>query len=118
MNSESLRQAVASMSFKSVVLNTMLPAPINVILGTASLLIRRCDVVPMRTGYDPPILAADEPTGNLDSQAARSVLRLFENLVAGGKTILMVTHDSELSRRARRTLVIADGEIVDERVNV
>ena len=67
---------------------------------------------------DPPILAADEPTGNLDSQAARSVLRLFENLVAGGKTILMVTHDSELSRRAQRTLVIADGEIVDERVNV
>jgi putative ABC transport system ATP-binding protein len=66
---------------------------------------------------DPPILAADEPTGNLDSRAAESVLRLFENLVGGGKTILMVTHDAELAGRAQRTVVLADGEIVDERVN-
>jgi putative ABC transport system ATP-binding protein len=66
---------------------------------------------------DPPILAADEPTGNLDSRAAGSVLRLFENLVDSGKTILMVTHDNELAGRARRTVVLADGEIVDERVN-
>ena len=42
---------------------------------------------------DPPILVADEPTGNLDSRTADSVFRLFESLVAGGKTILMVTHD-------------------------
>jgi putative ABC transport system ATP-binding protein len=66
---------------------------------------------------DPPILAADEPTGNLDSKTAEAVLRLFEDLASRGKTILMVTHDGELSRRARRTVVIADGEIVDEQVN-
>jgi len=64
---------------------------------------------------DPPILAADEPTGNLDSRSAESVLQLFENLVDGGKTILMVTHDDELAGRAQRTIVLADGEIV--RVN-
>lgn len=64
---------------------------------------------------DPPILAADEPTGNLDSKTADSVFRLFESLVADGKTILMVTHDSELANRVHRTITIADGEIVDER---
>ena len=67
---------------------------------------------------DPPILAADEPTGNLDSKAAESVLRLFEDLINNGKTILMVTHDNELAERALRTVVIADGEIVDEKVNL
>lgn len=66
---------------------------------------------------DPPIMAADEPTGNLDSKAAESVFSLFEDLAGRGKTILIVTHDDELARRAQRTVVIADGEIVDERVN-
>jgi ABC-type lipoprotein export system ATPase subunit len=66
---------------------------------------------------DPPILAADEPTGNLDSRAAESVFQLFGDLAGRGKTILMVTHDNELAKRAPRTVVIADGEIVDERVN-
>jgi putative ABC transport system ATP-binding protein len=67
---------------------------------------------------DPPLLAADEPTGNLDSKTAESVFRLFENLVDSGKTILMVTHDNDLAARARRTVVMADGEIIDERVNL
>jgi putative ABC transport system ATP-binding protein len=65
---------------------------------------------------DPPLLAADEPTGNLDSKTADSVFRLFENLTADGKTILMVTHDNELASRVTRTITIADGEIVDEKV--
>lgn len=66
---------------------------------------------------DPPLLVADEPTGNLDSRTADSVFSLFETLVAQGKTIAMVTHDDDLSRRASRTITIADGEIVDERDN-
>jgi putative ABC transport system ATP-binding protein len=63
---------------------------------------------------DPPIVVADEPTGNLDSKAAEAVFQLFESLVAGGKTILMVTHDDDLAGRVPRTLTLADGEIVDE----
>jgi putative ABC transport system ATP-binding protein len=63
---------------------------------------------------DPPIVVADEPTGNLDSRSAESVFRLFESLVARGKTILMVTHDGELAARVPRTVTLADGEIVDE----
>jgi len=63
---------------------------------------------------DPPILAADEPTGNLDSKTADSIFRLFEGLVAQGKTILMVTHDRDLARRATRTIMLSDGEIVED----
>jgi putative ABC transport system ATP-binding protein len=63
---------------------------------------------------DPPILCADEPTGNLDSQTADSVFHLFEQLIAEGKTILMVTHDSELAGRVTRTITLADGVIVGE----
>jgi putative ABC transport system ATP-binding protein len=62
---------------------------------------------------DPPILVADEPTGNLDSRTAATVMALFEELVTAGKTILMVTHDRTLARRTSRTLVISDGELVD-----
>jgi putative ABC transport system ATP-binding protein len=63
---------------------------------------------------DPPIIVADEPTGNLDSKTAEQVFELFEGLVANGKTILMVTHDSDLMQRVHRALMVADGEIVDE----
>jgi putative ABC transport system ATP-binding protein len=61
---------------------------------------------------DPPLLVADEPTGNLDSETADSVFRLFEQLVDSGKTILMVTHDDELARRTGRHIVMLDGRIV------
>jgi len=63
---------------------------------------------------DPPIIIADEPTGNLDSKTADKIFQLFKNLVAQGKTIVIVTHDSGLAKRAERTALIADGEIVNE----
>lgn len=67
---------------------------------------------------DPPILVADEPTGNLDSKTANAIFQLFTDLVKKeDKTILMVTHDADLATRVTRTIVIADGEIVDERWN-
>jgi putative ABC transport system ATP-binding protein len=63
---------------------------------------------------DPPIIVADEPTGNLDSVTSESIFNLFVRLVAEGKTILMVTHDMDLARRATRTVTLVDGEIVDQ----
>ena len=63
---------------------------------------------------DPPILIADEPTGNLDSKTAESVFTLFNQLISQGKTIIIVTHDSGLAKRTNRTALIADGEIVNE----
>ena len=65
---------------------------------------------------DPPILIADEPTGNLDSKTAATVFELFNQLVREGKTVIIVTHDSSLARHAHRTALIADGEIVNEYV--
>jgi ABC-type lipoprotein export system ATPase subunit len=63
---------------------------------------------------DPPILVADEPTGNLDTRNAAIVFDLFASLAEAGKTIVMVTHDDELARRTQRAVTIADGLIVDE----
>ena len=65
---------------------------------------------------DPPLLVADEPTGNLDSVTAESVYRIFEDMIRQNKTVIMVTHDSSLARRASRTVLLADGEIVNEYV--
>jgi len=63
---------------------------------------------------DPPILVADEPTGSLDSVTAGAVLRVFEDLVDQGKTIVLVTHDRDIARRATRAITIGDGEITSE----
>jgi len=63
---------------------------------------------------DPPIILADEPTGNLDSKTSEVVFHVFEQLVDSGKTILMVTHDNDLAKKAKRTIHIADGEIFEE----
>jgi putative ABC transport system ATP-binding protein len=60
---------------------------------------------------DPPILVADEPTGNLDSKSAATVFNLFETLIGQGKTILMVTHDQEMASRITRAIYISDGMI-------
>ena len=66
---------------------------------------------------DPPVIIADEPTGNLDSKTAESVFAMFNQLVAQGKTIIIVTHDSGLAKQTHRTALIVDGEIVNEYVS-
>ena len=63
---------------------------------------------------DPPLLVADEPTGNLDSRAAEAIIDLFEELVANGKTIVMVTHDPSMTSRTSRTVTISDGILINE----
>jgi len=63
---------------------------------------------------DPPVVIADEPTGNLDSRTAETVFTLFNQLVSEGKTVIIVTHDSSLAKHAHRTALLADGEIVNE----
>ncbi len=63
---------------------------------------------------DPPLLVADEPTGNLDSKSANTIIDLFEELSQKGKTVLMVTHDPSLTSRTTRNLVIADGLLISD----
>jgi len=61
----------------------------------------------------PKLLLADEPTGNLDTQMARGVMELLEEINAEGTTILMVTHDPELAQRSQRNVHIIDGQVSD-----
>jgi ABC-type lipoprotein export system ATPase subunit len=65
---------------------------------------------------DPPIIVADEPTGNLDSRSASTILRLFGDLAGQGKTILLVTHDPSFTKVTDQTVILSDGEIVDDLV--
>lgn len=65
---------------------------------------------------DPPIIVADEPTGNLDSRSSDEIINLFNQLVEQGKTIILVTHDPSITKRTYRTLIISDGEIINEAV--
>jgi len=60
---------------------------------------------------DPPILVADEPTGNLDSYTADAILRLFGDLAADGKTVLMVTHERDITRFSDRLITLVDGRM-------
>lgn len=68
---------------------------------------------------DPPLLVADEPTGNLDTRSVNVIIDLFEELSRRGKTVLMVTHDPSLTSRTTRNITIADGLIVgDSRISL
>jgi putative ABC transport system ATP-binding protein len=63
---------------------------------------------------DPPILVADEPTGNLDSQTAADIFRLLQDQVSAGKTVIMVSHDRDLAVRVDRRITLVDGQIAKE----
>ncbi len=63
---------------------------------------------------DPPILVADEPTGNLDSRTSEDVMEFFQALVREGKTVVMVTHERDFSRYFTRSIILADGILLTE----
>ena len=65
---------------------------------------------------DPDLILADEPTGNLDSRSAANILNLFEQMAADGKTILIVTHDPSITQRTDQTIILSDGEIIDQTI--
>ncbi len=63
---------------------------------------------------DPPVVFADEPTGNLDSETAGAVAAVFQMLVAQGKTLVIVTHDPAVARDARRVIHLKDGQVISD----
>ena len=67
---------------------------------------------------DPPLLVADEPTGNLDSKSANTIIDLFDELAHRDKTVVMVTHDPSLTSRTTRNIVIADGVIIGDSLKI
>jgi len=62
---------------------------------------------------DPPLIIADEPTGSLDSNTTTAVLDLFAHLVTKGKTVIIVTHDRDIQKRATRVVELVDGEFIN-----
>jgi putative ABC transport system ATP-binding protein len=66
---------------------------------------------------DPPILLADEPTGNLDSHTADAVLQLFADLAAEGRTVVMVTHERDIDQIVTQSITLADGALVSPAPN-
>lgn len=62
---------------------------------------------------NPPIILADEPTGNLDSKAGKEVMQIFKDLHEKGNTIILITHDSDVAKQASRVVRIQDGKIYE-----
>ena len=65
----------------------------------------------------PPIILADEPTGNLDSGSTKEIMDILKELHGEGRTVILITHDNEIAARARRIIRIMDGHIVEDRIN-
>jgi len=65
---------------------------------------------------EPPVLLADEPTGNLDSKNSREIMRMFQRLNDSGMTVIMVTHSAECAGYARRVLQLRDGRLKEDRL--
>ena len=63
---------------------------------------------------DPAIVLADEPTGNLDSHSTEEVLGVFARLNAEGRTVVLITHESDVAARARRVVRLADGRVLSD----
>ncbi len=65
----------------------------------------------------PPIILADEPTGNLDSRSGEDVINILTELYKEGRTVIIITHDNSIAQRAKRVIRISDGQIVDDYIN-
>ena len=65
----------------------------------------------------PPVILADEPTGNLDSSSSRDIINVIRKLHAEGRTVILITHDPGIAKQARRIVTISDGHIVSDVMN-
>lgn len=65
----------------------------------------------------PPIILADEPTGNLDSHSGRDVMNIIRKLHEEGRTVILITHDNEIAKEAQRVVRIQDGKVIEDYLN-
>lgn len=66
---------------------------------------------------EPPVILADEPTGNLDSNSTKEIMNILKRLHAAGKTVIIITHDSDIAEQAHRVIAIKDGKIIKDTKN-
>jgi putative ABC transport system ATP-binding protein len=64
---------------------------------------------------NPPIILADEPTGNLDTRSGAEIMRILKELHSNGNTIILITHDNDIASQAMRMVRIQDGEIIEDK---
>ncbi len=62
----------------------------------------------------PPVILADEPTGNLDSASSKEIMQILKDLHKDGRTVILITHDDKIAESARRVIRIMDGKIVSD----
>ena len=65
----------------------------------------------------PPVILADEPTGNLDTRSTKDVMQILHNLKDEGRTVIVITHDNEIAEQAERVIRIRDGKVVEDYIN-
>ncbi len=65
----------------------------------------------------PPVILADEPTGNLDTRSTKDVMKILHNLKDDGRTVIVITHDNEIAEEAERVIRIRDGKVVEDYIN-
>ena len=65
----------------------------------------------------PPILLADEPTGNLDSASSKEIMKIIKRLYSEGRTVIIITHDPGIAKQAKRVITISDGKIQSDVIN-
>jgi len=65
----------------------------------------------------PPVILADEPTGNLDSNSTQEIMEILKGLHREGRTVILITHDNEIAARAKRNIRIMDGKVVADYEN-
>ena len=65
----------------------------------------------------PPVVLADEPTGNLDTRSTKDVMEILHNLKDDGRTVIVITHDNEIAEQAERVIRIRDGKVVEDYIN-
>ncbi len=66
---------------------------------------------------EPPVILADEPTGNLDTRSTKDVMQILQNLKDDGRTVIIITHDNEIAEQAERVIRIRDGRVVEDYIN-
>ena len=65
----------------------------------------------------PPVLLADEPTGNLDSGSSKEIISIIKRLHEEGRTVILITHDPGIAKQAKRIITISDGRIANDEIN-